>query len=492
MKLSGESEMKNGIVVPTMLIVTAFTLSIEAAEYTATPYVNVRLSADTNKRLTTQEEKTTTGAGLNGGVVFTAGTERSTYSLTPRFNTGWFSDDGNNVDQDNDDYFIDWTSSHLLSERFSAGTNFTYANSGVVGTELDDQGLTLNGGDDFATEVGPITENFSRETFSGGGSISYAYDEKNSFSISGSYSKTEYDTNETGLANYDSQSVNASWSHQLGETDQISVSVHASKQDSDRDFLLEQSISLGLSSSSIDTSSNETGISLGYIHSFSDTLAGSFNVGTRSTDSNFADLTDFQYQLTRESAAAAQGLVNPSDGLPVTNVIDRDHPALSNPFFLLANPTFLQGSDVVNRVYQQGENNSSGLTLDASIEKLYSDKTTITAGISKGTQSTGLGISENEAVYLSGNYLWSDRLTTNGRFQYSTIDSQNESTLFPDAGKNEQFLLELGLNWRWTEFWSLGAGYSYREIDREDDDSADNHGVFFTLGYNGNTYSRSR
>ncbi|MFK8066643.1 MAG: hypothetical protein AB8D52_00185 [Gammaproteobacteria bacterium] len=473
--------MKIGIVVPTLLIATAFGLSTQAAEYTATPYAKARLDADTNRRLTAQDEDTTTGTGLEGGVVMTAGTEKSTYSLTPRFNIARYSGDGNGFDQDIDNYFIDWSSSHLLSERFSAGTTFTYANSGVVGTELDDLGLVLNGDNNFATEVGVITENFSRETISGGGSVSYIYDEKNSFSIGGNYGETEYDNNTTGLADFENQSINASWTHQLSETDQISLSVYASQQDFEQDFLLESSVRNGLSSSSIDRSSDETGISLGYIHSFSDTLVGRFNVGTRSTDSEFADLVDFDIQLSPASGA-----------LVGSNVINRADPLLTDAAFLQANPTFLQGSRTVNRAYQQGKNNGSGLTLDASVEKLYDDKTTITAGATRGTQVTGVGVSENEELYLRGIYLWSDRITANGSFRYFTIETLNESTLFPNAGKSDQIRLELALDYRWTEFWTVGAGYSYREIERDDGGSADGHGIFFTLGYNGNTYSRSR
>lgn len=471
--------------VPFLVMASVLSMSVQAAEYSVTPYASARAEADTNKRLTTQNADTTFGAVLDLGAVFNAATEESSLSVTPRLNIGRFSDDGNNVDQDREDYYIDMTGNHRFNERWSAGAFFNYANVGVVASELDDIGLVVDGSDVFATGNVVVPENFSRQTISFGPSLNYIFSEKDTLSVGASYTDATYDRQDTNLSDYNNYSVNASWTRQVNITDQLIASVFASKQESD----LNQQIltSVGPAPETLVDEFDQVGFTLGYVRQFSETLLGRVSIGVRNTDGQFPDLTDFDLNLSAQSAA----LINPNTGLPVGNVINRLDPLLNNQAFLSANPDFLRDSRVVNRIYQQGNVSGTGLLLDASVEKQF-EKTTVTAGLSRASVPSGQGLTERSEFYVNAIHLFSDRLTGNGSFRYFSTQSESDLTLAGAGAAIDQIRLEAGLDWRMTEFWTVGAGYTYRRRSSENTDSADGHGIFVTLGYNGNRYAISR
>lgn len=461
-------------------------VSALAAEYSVTPFGTMRTEADSNKRLTTQDSDTTFGAVLDVGALFNAANDSSSLNITPRFSIGRFSDDGNNVDQDKEDYFLDVNGAHRFNDRFSAGATFGYANAGVVGAELEDIGLVVSGGDVFAIGNNTnLNENFSRETISGGPSLTYIFSEKDSLTLSGNWADTTYERQDTELADYTHYSLNASWLRQLSPSDQLSVSVFMSKQDPELDFLVRNSA--GPSPESLNSEYDEIGMTLGYVHSFSDTLLGRFSAGVRKTDGEFPDLIDFDYNLSAADAA----LINPFTGLPVGAVIDRLDPLLADPFFRQNNPEFFRDSRIVNRVYQQGLVDNTGLILDASVEKQF-EQTTMTAGISRASQPSGRGLTVRDEIYFDAVHLYSDRITASGSVSYYTTESISEETFQNQSIATDQLRVEAGVDWRWTEFWTVGAGYMYARRMADNADSADGHGIFLTLGYNGNKYSISR
>ena len=476
----------NGI--PYAVLVMFLPLSAQAAEYSVTPFGTATAEADTNKRLATQDTDTTFGALLDVGALFNASNEESSLSVTPRLSIGRFSDDGNNVDQDTEDYFLDMTGNHRINERLSAGAFLNFANTGVIGSELEDLGIVF--GDNNVASLGleNINENFSRQTISAGPSLTYILSEKDSLSFGASYSEGTYDNQNTILSDYTNYSINASWIRQVSVQDQFSVSVFASKQDPDLNALELASIQSNLAPQTLNDETDQTGITFGYMRSFSDSLTGNVSIGVRKSEGEFPDLTDFDIRLSPTSAATLQAF----RGGPVTTLINRLDPILTDNDFLTSNPTFLTGSSRANNEYRQGIIDSTGFLFDASLEKQY-ERTTVTAGLSRASLPSGRGLTERDELYLNGIHLFSDRLTGNGSIRYFSTQSENEETLVGiNGGATDQFRLEAGLDWRWTEFWTVGTGYTYSRRSGEIGASADGHGVFVSVGYNGNRYAISR
>ena len=474
----------NGI--PYAVLVMFLPLSAQAAEYSVTPFGTATAEADTNKRLATQDTDTTFGALLDVGALFNASNEESSLSVTPRLSIGRFSDDGNNVDQDTEDYFLDMTGDHRINERLSVGAFLNFANTGVIGSELEDLGIVF--GDNNVASLGleNINENFSRQTISLGPSLTYILSEKDSLSFGASYSEGTYDNQNTILSDFTNYSINASWIRQVSVQDQFSVSVFASKQDPDLNALELASIQSSLAPQSLNNETDQTGITFGYMRSFSDSLTGNVSIGVRKSEGEFPDLTDFDIRLSQASADTFNGGVT---------ILDRLDPRISDPAFAAfrnANPTFLEGSSRANNEYRQGIIDSTGFLFDASLEKQY-ERTTVTAGLSRASLPSGRGLTERDEYYLNGIHLFSDRLTGNGSIRYFSTQSENEETLVGVNGRaTDQFRLEAGLDWRWTEFWTVGTGYTYSRRSGETGPSADGHGVFVSVGYNGNRYAISR
>ncbi len=469
-----------------LLLVAALPVATQAAEYSVTPFASARVEADTNKRLTVLDSKTTFGTILEAGALLNYATEETNISATPRLAISKYSDDGTGFDQDSEDYYFDLSGNHRFNERWSGGAFFNYSNVGVVSSELEDLGVVLGNSNIFSSGEIFAPENFSRQTISIGPSLTYIFSEKDTFSLGASYTDAAYDRQDTALSDYNSTSVNFSWTHQLNITDQLIATVFMLNQDSDLNFLVRNSV--GPNPESLIDEYDQIGFTLGYVKNFSETLLGRVNVGMRQTDGKFPDLIDFDLNLSAESAA----LINPNTGLPVGAVINRSDPLLSDQNFLRSNPDFLKNSRTVNRVYQQGTVNKSGLIIDASVEKQF-ETTTIVAGLSRSSLPSGRGLTERDEFYINGTHLFSDRLTGRGSFRYFSTQSESEETLFTFGGRpTDQIRLEAGFDWLWTEFWTVSGGYTYSRRSAEGSDTADGHTIFLMIGYNGNKYAISR
>lgn len=462
---------------PLLLLAGMLSCQLNAAEYAVTPFANARVQADTNKRLTTGPHDTVYGTVIDAGALFTAQSETSYLSLSPKLSVSRFTDDGNNVDQDREDYFIDATGSHRLNERVTLGAFLNFANTGVIGSELEDQGLVLFESGLTSAGINTVSESFSRKTISAGPSITYAFSERDSLRLGGSYTDVTYDRKDTLLSDYIYYSVNVAWIRQLSETDQIITSIFASKQDPELNFQVLNSV--GPSPQSLQHQFDQIGATVAYVHSFSETLTGNFSVGARKTKGDFPDLIDFDFFLNPQSAAILGG-----------SIINRSDPALA--VLLALDPQFLKDSSVVNRIYRQGHTDNTGLLLDLSLEKLF-ERTTVRASLSRASLPSGTGVTERDELSLTAIHLLSDRLSANGAFRYFSTQSESQETLSQGFNQStDQIRLEAGLDWRMTEFWTVGGGYSFYQISPDAGNSADNHAVFVRVAYNGRKYAISR
>ena len=486
--------MKVKIRMPISIVMATLSVSFlaQAAEYEVTPFASARSEADTNRRLV-EDSDTNFGVILSAGALFKAYTEESTLSFTPSIALKQFTDDGTGIDQDTEDFFLDLNGDHRINERFSVGAFLSYDNVGVVDSELEDLGITFGGDDVASTGFILPNENFSVETISAGPSITYIISEKNSLSFGGSYTDAEYENQDTLLSDYTNSEINASWIRQMSLTDQFIVSIFGAKIDPELNILELGSIAAGRSFanddatpvSTLNNEVDESGVTFGYVRSFNDTLTGNFTIGMRKTKGDFPDLTDFDIRLTQESADTFNG---------GATLIDRLDPRLTDPAFLNdpANQTFLRNASRANHRYKQGFVDNTGLLLDISFEKAYNDQTTLTAGISRASLPTGRGLVERDELSFGGVHLYSDRITARGKFRYFSTETISEETLELSNQTSDQIRLEAGLDYRLSEFWTVGGGYTFRSRSPDIGDTASGHGIFVSIGYNGNRYSVSR
>lgn len=464
-----------------------------AAEYSVTPFATAKAEYDTNRRLASVNEESTFGQILDIGALFRYQSDETALSFTPKFSLQRHGDDGSGIDQDRENYYLNANGQHRFNERWSAGMSFDYANTGVVAAELEDLGLVEVGSGTIST-FDPINESFTRESISFGPSVTYILSERNSLRFGAGFNDTTYDNQNTLLSDYSSFSVNGSWIHQLSETNQIVTSVFGLIQDPElNNQVLGSAGSTATAGGVHDVPDPETlqnkfeqfGATIAYIHSFNPTLTGTLSVGARHTSGDFPDLIDFDFLLSEESQ---QFLAD--NGFGTVSVVNRLDPNLDG--FLLINPQFLNGASVANRVYDQGSVSNSGILFDASLEKQY-ERTTYTARFSRASIPSGTGLTERDEYAIHAVHDFSDRLQGTGSFRFFSNENESELTLSQGlAQSTDQIRLEAGVNYRLTEFWTLGGGYQYRQRSPENGDTADGHLVFVSIGYNGRRYSMSR
>lgn len=402
-------------------------VSVQAAEYSVTPYTQTRVDADTNRRLI-QDSDTSYGATVEVGAAIAVETDDTTISVTPSVRVARFTDDGTNTDEDHEDFFIDILGNRRINERLSAGGFLNFENTGVISSELDDLGLIID-----------TQKNFSRKAISLGPSLTYILTERDSLRFDLTYADTSYENNQTFLTDFSVYSANVSWTRQLTESDRIIASAFITQQDPELSFLVLSSA--GSNPELLESQVDEIGGRIGYVHSFSDTFSGQISVGVRNSDSDFPRLIS---------------------------------------------STLVGGNTI--RIYDQGHSETTGLLFDASIEKQF-EMTTLTAAASRSASATGTGLSQERDQYSIGaRHLFSDRLTGNTSLQYFETTLEDGT----DGNAIDQIRFIAGLDWRMTEFWTVGSGYTYRHRSSEATESAEGHGGYVNVRYNGNKYAFSR
>ena len=403
-------------------------VSAQAAEYSVTPYAQTRVDTDTNRRLI-QDSDTTYGATVEAGAAIAIETEDTTIAVTPSVRVARFTDDGTNTDQDNEEFFIDILGNRRVNERFTVGGFLNFENTGVIGSELDDQGLVID-----------TDKNFSRKAVSLGPSLTYILSERDSLRFDLTYSDTSYENNQTSLTDFSVYSANLSWTRQLTESDRIIASAFITQQDPELSFLVLSSA--GPNPELLESQVDTFGGRIGYVHSFSDTLSGSLSVGVRNSESDFPRLVT----------------------------------------------AFLDGGGNTIRIYDQGHTESTGLLFDASLEKQF-ERTTVTVSASRSASGTGTGLNQERDDYSIGaRHLFSDRLTGNTSLQYFETTLEDGT----DGNAIDQIRYVAGLDWEMTEFWTLGGGYTYRHRSSDTSESAEGHGGYLNVRYNGDKYAISR
>jgi hypothetical protein len=444
-----------------------------AAEYSVTPFANATAEYDTNRNLSSVNEKSTFGMLFDAGALFAYQSEKTALSITPKFAVNRYTDDDSGIDQDRENYYLDANAQHRFNERWSAGATFGFSNVGVVAAELEDLGLVV---DDINNQV---TESFSRKTITFGPSVTYILSERDSLRFGAGYTEATYDNNNTLLSDYTNYSINGSWIRRISEKGQLTTSVFASIQDPELNNQV-----LGSSGSSPTASGvhnvpdpdtlkerfEQFGFTVAYAHNFNETLLGTLSLGGRKTDGQFADLIDYNYLL--------------QNGAIITR---SQFDVLGN-----LNPDLIRGARITERVYDQGDVSNTGVLFDVSLEKTY-ERTIYTVRLSRSSVPSGTGITDVDQYSLSALHQFSDRLEGTADFRYISTQSESERTLSEGfAQSSDQIRLEAGLNYRLTEFWTVGSGYSYRQRSPEDGDTADSHAVFLQVGYNGRRYAKSR
>lgn len=399
----------------------------------ATPRVSLGAIYEDNPRLTRDQaqQDSASGAILDAELRLRARTERTEWLLRPRLRSSVYTGSKNDDLEDND-WYVDLNASHLF-QRASLGFSSNYQNVGVRSSEFasaipDDPDEPPPTGD--SGEL--IRVDDTREQWSVNPYASFVLTERNRLDLFAGYTGVSFDrTGETSSrGDYDYTSGGASFQHAFDPRNRVSVSLSASRFESDRaGFILENS-------------SDTYNLSATYERTLSPTWTASATVGAARTESE-----------TLIEAQIPPGF-EPFCGI----LINCDPVQLSNK-----SSNFVGSGELRRR----GEVN----TFTASIGRAISPN-------ASGTEV----VRDTFRVFLDRQF--SERMVAS--VGVLLFDEQSVGEL---ARRDRLYYRgEAILRWRFAREWWLRGSYAYtRDKDdlRADGTSVDNHRVFAGIEWRG-------
>jgi hypothetical protein len=373
-----------------------------ADEYSFTPSINFSTEFDDNKRLTPNPHDSVFGGLLDVSGQFGIATETSTLHLSPRARIARYTEYTEKVenakqktDLDYESFYVDFGGKRTF-DRLVLGMQGNYTRDTTLTSELAGTG----------TGTGLLT-NQVRQSISINPSISYELSERNLVSLGGGYTEVTYeDTDATGLANYTSQTVNLSDTHQVTEKDQLTGSLFVSRSDVPEHTQSKDGPFTTRSSSLADN----VGAQLAYSHAFSETLKGDVGAGFIVSDLEFTQSTLF-------------------DGAPI------------------GPPATIRETDI-------------GPLFDASITKKF-ETTTLMGSYGRSVSPSGFGSqSTQDAVRLTATHDLTERLDSGMFFDYVSNEFQGGQNTNLNSSR-DYLRVETRLRYSLSPFWSLAAAYIY-------------------------------
>ncbi|GAO34654.1 hypothetical protein SCT_0033 [Sulfuricella sp. T08] len=277
-----------------------------------------------------------------------------------------------------------------------------------------------------------VAQNFTqRSTLSLSPSWMRTLTERSSLNLDYSYQEVKYGAHTNNLNDYTSQQVGGTLQYRLTEQDQVSLSANYSKSDYAPETKVSDPSPFYLSTTTLNKS-DLSNVQLGIDHAFSETLRGSLTLGKRNT-----------ITMKEQSQALCLGL------------------ACATP------------------VNVKSETQSAGTTFSANLGKTF-ESSTVSGFASRDTNASGSGLVETDKFGVSLNRSLTEKLT-------GSFDATAYRTKYIDATApaSRYYTFEPKLNWRFTEWWTLDAGYRYA---RSESDAVTNattaNVVYLNLVYN--------
>lgn len=406
-----------------VLFCVASSGTVVAAEWSVEPSIRLSEEYNDNIRFTTSPHPGVWQSRLSPSLSLSSKNEVSEISGSAQLNIIQFAGDPQ-VENRNDQVFSLLT--RFQSERNTWAMSASYKQDSTA----DERNTT------------GVAQNFAqRSSLSLSPSWTRTLTERSSLTLSYSYQEVKYDAH-INSNDYTSQQVSGALQYQLSERDTVTVSTNYSvvAYSPISNLLINGSIlsisppilSLGGGTDTLVNESGTSNVQVGVSHQFSETLRGSLSLGRRSTVSSAGH--------TCPSCVTGAGA-------PI--------------------PTFTN------------ETSNSGSSFSGTLEKSF-DAAKVSGFASRDVNASGSGLVETDKYGVSLSRSLTEKLT--GSFDAATYRTKNIGSTAPGS---RYYTFEPKLNWRFTEWWTLDAGYRHA---RSESDTVTNattaNVVYLNLAYN--------
>jgi len=401
--------------------------AVVAAEWSIEPSISLREEYNDNIRFTASPHPGVWQSRLTPSVKLSSKTEVSEVSGSAQMSINQYAGDPL-VENRNDQFFTLLT--RLQSERNTWAMNASYKQDSTAESER------------IATGV--VQVRTQRSALSLSPSWTRTLTERSSFKLDYNYQEVKYDAH-INLNDYTNQQVGGTLQYRLSELDTVSLSANYSILDyasalSSYPSLVPgylyiggdpaQPVFSGYGIGGTDTiirKNNTSGIQASATHMFSETLRGDLSVGYRTT------VTD-----TNHSCNGFLGFVSPYTGTFCTGIVNHGG--------------IIAFSD---------KSRGNGSSFNASLEKSF-ESSKVSGFASRDTNPSGSGLVETDKFGVSLNRKLTEKLT--GSFDAITYHTKYIGLTYPGS---RYYTVEPKLNWRFTEWWTLDAGYRYARYEPE-------------------------
>ena len=404
--------------------------AVVAAEWSIEPSISLREEYNDNIRFTTSPHPGVWQSRLSPSLSLSSKTEVSEVSGLAQLSINRYAGDPQ-VEDRNDQLFSLLT--RLQSERNTWAMNASYKQDSTAESER------------IATGV--VQVRTQRTALSLSPSWTRTLTERSSFKLDYNYQEVKYDEH-INLNDYTSQRVGGALQYQLSERDQVTVSANYSvveyapiiRQLTGVSVLSISPpiISLGSGADALVNESSTSSVQAGVTRQFSETLRGSLSLGRRST------------------------------------VSSASHACTS---------CFTTGFTPINTF--TSETSGSGSSFSATLEKTF-DAAKVSGFASRDANPSGSGLVETDRFGVSLNRNLTEKLT--GYFDAIAYRTKYIGVTAPGS---RYYTVEPKLNWRFTERWTLDAGYRYARYEPDSDanstavaDAITSNAVYLNLAYN--------
>lgn len=407
----------------TLLFCVASSGAVVAAEWSVEPSISLREEYNDNIRFLTAPHPGVWYSRLTPSVKLSSKTEVSEVSGSAQFSINQYS--GDPLLESRNDQFYTLLTSHQ-SERNTWAMNASYKEDSTAESER--------------ITTGVVQVRTQRSLLSLNPSWTRTLTERSSLKLNYNYQEVKYDQH-ISLNDYTSQQVGGTLQYRLSERDTVSLTTNYSVVEYSPIFrqlgiaiisIDPPIISLGSGTDAIVNESSTSSVQAGVTHLFSETLRGSLSLGRRSTVSSASHTCTscFTAALTPISAFA-------------------------------------------------NETSGSGSSLNTSLEKTF-EAGKLSGFVSRDTNPSGSGLVETDKFGVSLNRNLTEKLT--GSFDAVAYRTKFIGVASPGS---RYYTVEPKLNWRFTEWWTLDAGYRYARYEPESTASTiTSNALYLNLSYN--------
>ena len=416
--------------------------AVVAAEWSVEPSISLREEYNDNIRFTISPHPGVWQSQLSPSLRMSSKTEVSEVSGSAQMSINQYSGDPL-VENRNDQFFTLLT--RLQSERNTWAMNAAYKQDSTAESER--------------IVTGVVQVRTQRSLLSLSPSWTRTLTERISLKLDYNYQEVKYDQH-INLNDYTSQQAGGTLQYRLSERDVVSLSANYSTTEYDPtvnaypdgfplfdyNFGIYRQIfgTTGNGSDTISRRSNTRSVQVGLNHQFSETLVGYLSLGQRST-----------VTTTGHTCNGDFGRVSLYTG------------------------TFCTGVSLHPLITFADEISGNGSSFNASLEQKF-ESSKVSGFASRDTNPSGSGLVETDKFGVSLNRNLTEKLT--GSFDAVAYRTKYIGIIYPGS---RYYTVDPKLNWRFTEQWTLDAGYRYARHEPESTASAiSSNAVYFNLAYN--------